>query len=82
MKMNKRSLAWLAIFLIMAVCGTIALRAQSSSEVLRPPKGAKTYTPVSIRHAPRALAWAKREAKTRGLGYQTIITQVLLKASA
>ncbi|MGZ4822721.1 MAG: DsbA family protein [Terriglobales bacterium] len=39
--MNKRSLIWLIIFLVLAVCGTIALRAQTSSEVLRPPKGAK-----------------------------------------
>ena len=41
MKMNKRSLIWLIIFLVLAVCGTIALRAQTSDEVLRPPKGAK-----------------------------------------
>lgn len=40
MKIHKRSLVWLIIFLILAVCGTIALRAQTS-EVLRPPKGAK-----------------------------------------
>ena len=48
----------------------------------RPPKGADKYTPVSIRLDPRVLSWAKREAKKRGLGYQTIINQVLLKASA
>ena len=44
MKMNKRSLLWLVIFLILAVAGTIALRAQNraaAAEVLRPPKGAK-----------------------------------------
>jgi protein-disulfide isomerase len=41
MKMNKRSLIWLIIFLVLAVCGTIALRAQTSGDVLRPPKGAK-----------------------------------------
>ncbi len=41
MKMKKRSLVWLIVFLILAVCGTIALRAQSTAEVLRPPKGAK-----------------------------------------
>ncbi len=48
----------------------------------RPPKGAEKFTPVSIRLDPRVLAWAKREAKRHGLGYQTIINQVLLKASA
>jgi protein-disulfide isomerase len=44
MKMNKRSLLWLVIFLILAVAGTIALRAQNTAaaaEALRPPKGAK-----------------------------------------
>lgn len=48
----------------------------------RPPKGALKYTPVSIRLHPRVLAWAKKEAKRRGLGYQTIINDVLLKVSA
>ncbi len=41
MNMNKRSLVWLIILLLLAVCGTIALRAQTINEVLRPPKGAK-----------------------------------------
>ena len=48
----------------------------------RPPKGAAKYKPVSIRLHPRVIAWAKREAKKRHLGYQTIINEVLLKASA
>lgn len=42
--MKKRSLFWLIIFLVLAVCGTIALRAQNTAgaaSVLRPPKGAK-----------------------------------------
>ncbi len=41
MNLNKRSLAWLFIFLFLALCGTLALRAQETNEVLRPPKGAK-----------------------------------------
>jgi protein-disulfide isomerase len=41
MNMNKRSLVWLIILLLLAVCGTLALRAQTINEVLRPPKGAK-----------------------------------------
>ncbi len=41
MKMNQRSLIWLALFLLLALCGTIALRAQTMSDILRPPKGAK-----------------------------------------
>lgn len=48
----------------------------------RPPKGAAKYTPVSIRLDPRVIAWAKKEGKRRGLGYQTVINQVLLEASA
>jgi uncharacterized protein (DUF4415 family) len=48
----------------------------------RPPKGAAKYTPVSIRLDPRVIAWAKKEAKKRGLGYQTVINEVLLRASA
>jgi uncharacterized protein (DUF4415 family) len=48
----------------------------------RPPKGGEKYKPVSIRLHPRVIAWAKREAKKRQLGYQTIINEILLKASA
>jgi uncharacterized protein (DUF4415 family) len=48
----------------------------------RPPKGDEKYTPVSIRLHPRVVAWAKKEAKRRGLGYQTVINEALLKASA
>jgi len=35
-----------------------------------------------IRLRPSVIAWAKREAKRRGLGYQTVIDEVLLKATA
>lgn len=47
----------------------------------RPPKGADKYMPVSIRLHPRVVAWAKREARRRGVGYQTVINAVLLKAA-
>ena len=43
-KMKKRSLFWLIALILLALFGTLALRAQSSdyaSQVLRPPKGAK-----------------------------------------
>jgi protein-disulfide isomerase len=67
MKMNKRSLVWLIIFLALAVCGTIALRAQTTGEVLRPPKGAKVAIvvfedlecPDCARAAPLVLEAAK-----------------------
>jgi uncharacterized protein (DUF4415 family) len=48
----------------------------------RPPKGTEKYQPVSIRLHPRVIAWAKREAKKRHLGYQTVINELLLKATA
>jgi uncharacterized protein (DUF4415 family) len=48
----------------------------------RPPKGAAKYRAVSIRLNPRVLAWAKKEAKRRGVGYQTVINDALLKSSA
>jgi uncharacterized protein (DUF4415 family) len=47
----------------------------------RPPKGAMKYQPVSIRLHPRVVAWAKREAKRRGIGYQTVINEALIKAA-
>jgi uncharacterized protein (DUF4415 family) len=40
------------------------------------------YQAVSIRLSPEALTWAKEEAKRRGIGYQTVINETLLKASA
>jgi uncharacterized protein (DUF4415 family) len=36
------------------------------------------YEPVSIRLHPKILAWAKEEAKKQGIGYQTVINEVLL----
>ena len=48
----------------------------------RPPKGLAKYQAVSIRLSPKALTWAKKEAKRRGVGYQTVINETLLKASA
>lgn len=48
----------------------------------RPPKGADKFQPVSIRLHPKVIEWAKREAKRRGVGYQTVINEVLLKMAA
>ena len=49
----------------------------------RPPKNADVkFSPISIRLHPLALAWAKKEAIKRGVGYQTIINEVLLKKAA
>lgn len=49
----------------------------------RPPKPANAkFEPISIRLHPLALAWAKKEAKKRGVGYQTIINELLLEKAA
>lgn len=48
----------------------------------RPAKGNEKFQPVSIRLHPKILAWAKREAKKRGVGYQTIINETLLDQAA
>ena len=37
------------------------------------------YEPISIRLHPKVLAWAKEEANKRGIGYQTVINEVLLE---
>lgn len=36
------------------------------------------FVPTSIRLHPKILAWAKKEAKKKGVGYQTIINEILL----
>jgi uncharacterized protein (DUF4415 family) len=49
----------------------------------RPPKkDHERHKSVTIRLHPQALAWAKREAKRRGVGYQTIINEALLSRAA
>lgn len=47
----------------------------------RPPKEPEKYVPVSMRLHPKVVAWARREARRRGIGYQTIINEALLKAA-
>jgi uncharacterized protein (DUF4415 family) len=48
----------------------------------RPPKGTDKYQAISIRLSPKVIAWAKKEGKRRGVGYQSVINEALLKASA
>jgi uncharacterized protein (DUF4415 family) len=36
------------------------------------------FVPTSIRLHPKVLEWAKKEARKRGVGYQTIINEFLL----
>ncbi len=37
------------------------------------------FIPTSIRLHPKIIEWAKKEAKKRGCGYQTIINEILLE---
>ena len=49
----------------------------------RPPKHPhEKYRPVYMRLHPRVLAWAREEAKRRGIGYQTVINSTLLHHAA
>jgi predicted DNA binding CopG/RHH family protein len=38
--------------------------------------------PVSIRLNPKALKWAQMIAREKGVGYQTVINETLLKKAA
>jgi len=56
--------------------------------IKRPPRGrpfkhpAKKYKDIHIKIHPDALKWAKSEAGRRGIGYQTVINEVLLDKAA
>jgi len=48
----------------------------------RPPKPeGERHRLISIRLQPRVLAWARRVASRRGIGYQTVINEALLKSA-
>lgn len=40
---------------------------------------ADKFIPTSIRLHPKVIEWAKKEAKRRGCGYQTVINEILLE---
>ncbi len=49
----------------------------------RPPKAPELkYKSISIKLDPKIIAWAKKEAKKRKIGYQTVINQELLKKAS
>jgi uncharacterized protein (DUF4415 family) len=48
----------------------------------RPAKTADKYLDIHIKLHPRALRWARAKAKSRGIGYQTFINEVLLHHAA
>jgi uncharacterized protein (DUF4415 family) len=46
----------------------------------RPPKpDTERYRATSIRLHPKVMAWARREARRRRVGYQTVINEALLE---
>jgi uncharacterized protein (DUF4415 family) len=49
----------------------------------RPAKAAHhKYRDIHLKLHPRALAWTRTEAKRRGIGYQTLINEILLHHAA
>lgn len=49
----------------------------------RPRKSAsEKYLAVSIRLHPKIITWAKKQAKKRHIGYQTVINEILLREVA
>jgi len=48
----------------------------------RPPKKTDKYKAIYIRLHPKALEWARAEASRRGIGYQTVINESLLRLAA
>ena len=48
----------------------------------RPPKGPDKYQDIHIRLHPKAIQWARAQAKKRRMGYQTVINETLLHHAA
>ena len=49
----------------------------------RPPKlPSQKYIPISLRIHPDAMKWLRKEAKRKGVPYQSIINYLLLKESS
>ena len=48
----------------------------------RPPKGLDKYKSIQIRLNPKALEWAHAQARHRGIGYQTLINEMLMHHAA
>jgi len=40
------------------------------------------YRDIHLKLHPKALAWARMQAKRRGIGYQTLINEILLRHAA
>ena len=45
----------------------------------RPPKGLNKFIPIAIRLKPSTLSLLKKQAASMGIGYQTLINEILAK---
>jgi|NOAtaT_7_FD_contig_71_2165182_length_418_multi_3_in_0_out_0_2 hypothetical protein len=45
----------------------------------KPKQEGTLYVPISMRLHPKAFEWAKAEAQKRGIGYQSLINEILLE---
>ena len=60
-----------------------AIEAKLGIKLGRPPKKPELkYKAISIKLDPKILKWAKKEAKKRKIGYQTVINEELLKKAS
>ena len=48
----------------------------------RPKPATEKYQPIAIRLHPSVVAWAKKEGHKRGVGYQTVINETLMKLAS
>ena len=60
-----------------------AIEAKLGTKLGRPHKRPELkYKAISIKLDPKILRWAKKEAKKRKIGYQTVINEELLKKAS
>ena len=45
----------------------------------KPKQEGTLYVPISMRLHPKVFEWAKAEAQKRGIGYQSLINEILLE---
>ncbi len=63
-----------------AIENTFGIERPRRGRPLHGPK--KKYRDVHIKIHPQALKWVKNRAKKRGIGYQTVINEILLSHAA
>lgn len=58
---------------------TVAKRKRAKGAGRKPKADGTLYIPISMRLHPKAFEWAKTEAEKRGIGYQSLINEILLE---